>query len=94
MRDLCRALCARLGRREPWMTMPTSAAKALGAAMEAAWRAAGAKSPPLITKMGAGLMCYDNDVSVERAKRELGYRPQDLFEQRLDDYLRSNRAGE
>ncbi|NLH48737.1 MAG: NAD(P)-dependent oxidoreductase [Myxococcales bacterium] len=93
-RDLVRALCGRLGYREPRLCIPASFAKTAAVASEFLWKTAGAKKPPLISKMGVTLMCYDNDVSVERAKQELGYAPQDRFDERLDAYLQAYRAGE
>jgi nucleoside-diphosphate-sugar epimerase len=47
-----------------------------------------------MTKLGIATMCYDNDVSVERARLELGYDPRDRFDERLDAYLQSYAAGE
>jgi len=94
MRDLVQALCARLGYKEPWLSVPTPMAKALAEISEFIGKTMKSQRPPLITKMGIGILCYDNDVSVERAKKELGYHPQDLFEERLDAYLQSYRAGE
>jgi nucleoside-diphosphate-sugar epimerase len=94
LRDLVRALCVRLGYKEPWLTIPANVAKVLATVSEFVWLAVGAKKPPLITKMGVSILCYDNDVSVERAKKELGYDPQDRFDERLDAYLKSYRAKE
>jgi nucleoside-diphosphate-sugar epimerase len=94
LRDLVGALCARLGRKPPKIAVPASLAKALATASEFVWKAAGAKTPPLLTKLGVYTLVYDNDVSVERAKNELGYDPRELFDERLDAYLASYRAGE
>ncbi len=92
--DLVRALCLRLGYREPRFSYPTFLARKTATLMEFTWRMFGAMSPPLLTKMGTAVLCYDNDVSVERAKRELGYQPQDNFDRWLDAYLVSYQGGE
>lgn len=91
-RDLVRALCRRLGCKEPRLTVPVVVARPIAKAMEFAWSLARAKKPPLLTTMAVATLGYSNDVSVERAKTELGYKPQDLFEQRLDAYFTSLRA--
>jgi nucleoside-diphosphate-sugar epimerase len=94
LRDLVHALCVRLKLKEPRLAVPTPIALALASASELVWRAVGAKSTPLMTKLGIATMCYDNDVSVERARLELGYDPRDRFDERLDAYLQSYAAGE
>jgi len=90
-RDLVRALCRRLGCKEPRLTVPVGLARPVAAAMEFAWSILGAKSPPLLTTLGVATLGFSNDVSVERAKRELGYAPPDLFEHWLDAYCASFR---
>jgi len=94
LRDLVHALCVRLGYKEPRLSAPAGVAKPVAAVSEYIWSAVGAKKPPLLTKMGVAILCHDNDVSVERAKRELGYDPQDRFDERIDAYIKSYLAGE
>lgn len=59
----------------PDAAMPGWAARALAATLEPLWRAAGAKSPPPLTRFAAAIMSRDCTLNDAKARAELGYSP-------------------
>lgn len=86
-REIIEKLCDELGLKRPRFSISYSTAKALAAASESFFRRIGAKSTPMITKMGVA--CVGNDLSfdVSRAKKILGYAPKYKFPQSLPEFI-------
>jgi len=68
-------LAAAAGAAPPRVHLPGPLAAATGLAMETVWRAIGASQRPLMTAEAAMLLRSRADVSIERARRDLGFEP-------------------
>lgn len=79
-RELVSAVISAFGVRERSLSVPVPVARAAGIALEAAFRAAGAKSPPPITDYRTALVSRDFHFSCARARRVLGYAPRVPFD--------------
>ena len=67
--------------RPPWLTVPLWLAKSLATYLEGRARRLGHPKPPILTQARVKFLGLNLDFSIEKAKRELGYRPAVSFEQ-------------
>jgi nucleoside-diphosphate-sugar epimerase len=82
------ALVEGLGLPKPrpvWV--PLLAARIMAAVMERQARRAGAAEPPALTQAGIKFLGLNLDFSIEKAKRELGYRPRTSFEEGMQQTI-------
>jgi nucleoside-diphosphate-sugar epimerase len=72
------ALADGLGYRRPWINLPFPAAMAAAGAMELPYRPfgrwRGVKGRPLLTRHAVYILGRSQEVSIEKARREFGYR--------------------
>lgn len=73
------ALAAGIGAPPPTRSIPRPVATAAAAAMEALWRAARRRTRPLLTRHAVAVVGTDQEFRTERARAELGYRPEVPF---------------
>jgi nucleoside-diphosphate-sugar epimerase len=64
-----------------WLGLPLGTARFTAWWMEGLWRAIGAKAPPPLTQGRLKFLGLNLDFSIEKAKRELGYRPRVSFDE-------------
>jgi len=91
--DWIKALLARLGLPPVRRRLPLSAARALGGAMELAYRALPLQGEPRLTRFLASELAKSHYYDIGRAKKELGYAPQFTMEEALErtlPYLRTH----
>ncbi len=82
-RQYLEGLAAGIGAPPPSLSLPLWLVLPVGALAEAAWRVAGAKSRPLITRHAALVVGTDQHYGIARAQAELGFRSTVSFEQGL-----------
>jgi len=87
LRAVVERLCDELHLPKPRLSISSSTAKTLAGASEWYYRKTGAKSTPMLTKMGIG--CIGNNLSfnISRAVKVLGYTPKYVFPNGLQDYI-------
>lgn len=76
----------------PGISIPYSLAYGLASLLEFGARIAKSKKPPVLTKFAVAALAGSRTYSIEKAKRELGYKPGVDFEQglrRLGDWVES-----
>lgn len=66
---------------EPGFTLPYSLMYSAAAVMEFLFRIAGSEKPPVLTRFAVSALAGSRSYSIERAVRELGYRPQTGYEE-------------
>jgi nucleoside-diphosphate-sugar epimerase len=64
-----------------WLGVPLWTSRFTAWWMEGLWRGIGAKSPPPLTQGRLKFLGLNLDFSIEKAKRELGYRPRVSFDE-------------
>ena len=69
------ALLATVGVTPPERSLPGPAARALAAGGETVWRALRLKGRPPLTRTVCWLAGLERTISIEKARRELGYEP-------------------
>ncbi|MBC8742013.1 NAD-dependent epimerase/dehydratase family protein [Paraburkholderia sp. UCT31] len=82
--DLIKRLFDALGVSFRTRNLPRGAALCLGGAMEGASRVT--RKEPLLTRYSAGVLGYSQTLSLERAAKDLGYRPLFTVEQGIERY--------
>jgi nucleoside-diphosphate-sugar epimerase len=78
------------GVPSPCLTLPRWVAYAVGWAMEIVYGLVGVQSRPLLTRLTAEVFSTDQGFPIDRARRELGYEPQVVFDEgmrRVGDWL-------
>ena len=70
------AIARDIGARPPTVHMPYRALYAAGGAAEWAAQFTSSQRQPLVTRLGVKLFGTDNRHAIDKARRELGYRPQ------------------
>jgi nucleoside-diphosphate-sugar epimerase len=75
-RDYLCAIAAELGVPAPTRHIPYPVALVLGAGFEFGARLARRRQPPSVTRFGIKLLGGENQFTIERARRELGFVPQ------------------
>jgi nucleoside-diphosphate-sugar epimerase len=75
MREFLTALLATRDLQPPAKTIPGWLARTLAAVTETAWRALGKTSDPPLTRFAAAMMSRDCTITIDKARRELGYEP-------------------
>jgi nucleoside-diphosphate-sugar epimerase len=75
------ALADGLGRRRPWIDIPSAVAFPLAFAMEAPHRHLRVPGRPLLTRHAVFLLSRNQEFPTERARRDFGFRPEVSFEQ-------------
>jgi nucleoside-diphosphate-sugar epimerase len=73
------ALADGLGRRRPWIDIPSAVAFPLAFAMEAARRCLPGR--PLLTRHAVRLLSRNQEFPIESARRDFGFRPEVSFEE-------------
>ena len=87
-RRFIEAVVAGLGLPSPRpVGLPLWVARPLANFLETRARAAGAPTPPLLTQARVKFLGYNLDFSIEKAKRELGYRPRVSFDQGIAETI-------
>ncbi|HUW34148.1 MAG TPA: NAD-dependent epimerase/dehydratase family protein [Planctomycetota bacterium] len=74
-REYIDAICGVLRVRPPRLSVSAGPVYALAALMEWAWKRAGAKDAPIITRYRIGQVRRDYHFSIEKARRVLGFEP-------------------
>ena len=74
-RDFITELLATIGVTPPARSLPGPVARALAAGGETAWRALRLKGRPPLTRTVCWLAGLERTISIEKARRELGYEP-------------------
>jgi 2-alkyl-3-oxoalkanoate reductase len=77
----------------PWRCPPLWAARILTWGSESVARLRGAKEAPLFTQARLKFLGLNLDFSIEKAKRELGYRPRYSFEQAIAETMAYYKEG-
>ena len=85
IRHLADTLCERLGLPAPQTSMPYPLAKALGLAVEGAWRLFRLAGPPPMSGFLVDMLHRNSGFSIAKARRELGYVPRRQWEESLDE---------
>jgi|SRR5579884_402554 len=80
--------------RPPWLTAPLWLAKALAGFLEGRARRLNHPNPPILTQARLKFLGLNLDFSIEKAKRELGYRPAVPFEKGMAETVAWFRAEE
>jgi nucleoside-diphosphate-sugar epimerase len=75
-KQLLDAIARELGMRPPRLHVPYHALYAAGYAAEHLAKVTRSRHQPVVTRLGAKLFGTDNRHSIEKARNELGYRPQ------------------
>jgi|SoiMethySBSTD1v2_1073268.scaffolds.fasta_scaffold254350_3 nucleoside-diphosphate-sugar epimerase len=75
MREFLTALLATRNLKPPAKTIPGWLARTLASVTETAWRALGKTSDPPLTRFAAAMMSRDCTITIDKARRELGYEP-------------------
>jgi nucleoside-diphosphate-sugar epimerase len=75
------------GFDRPTKVVPLGIARALAWVLERSFRLFGAKRPPLLTQARIKFLGLNLGFSVEKAKRELGYRPRVQFEEGIEEAM-------
>lgn len=83
LREFVTFACEHLGVEPPTRRVPAPVARAAAAIMEPIARAAGAKSPPPLSRGRLRFLHYNQRYSIERARRELGYQPRVSYHEGL-----------
>jgi nucleoside-diphosphate-sugar epimerase len=79
-REFLSRLMLAYGVTPPEGSMPSGAARALASIVEALWGLFRIQGEPPITRMAVAIMSHECTVSIEKARRELGYEPLVTFE--------------
>ena len=74
--DFFGAIAKELQAPAPRLHVPYGLAKLIGESAEAAFHLANIQQPPPLTRYGAQLLGGENQLSIEKARRELGWSPQ------------------
>jgi nucleoside-diphosphate-sugar epimerase len=85
IRAMTDSLCARLGLAAPRKNMPYPLAMALGAVVEGVWRMFRLAGPPPMSRFLVAMLRRNSGFSIERARRELGFRPRRQWDEALDE---------
>lgn len=75
IREFATFIAEALGLAPPTRQVPVPVAKAGAVVMEAVWRALRVKTPPLLNRNRLRFLYYNQNFSIEKARRELGYAP-------------------
>jgi nucleoside-diphosphate-sugar epimerase len=75
-KEFLSAIAEEVGARPPRLHMPYSVLYALASASERVATLSGYRCQPLATRQGVKLFGTDNRLSIDKARRELGYTPQ------------------
>ena len=73
--------------KPPLLPVPVPIARAVATVMERWARSRGSPTPPLLTQARVKFLGLNLDFSIEKAKRELGYRPRVPFEQAMQETM-------
>jgi len=84
-------LLARMGLPEVTKSISLAAAYRIGAAMELAYKLAGAKSEPPMTRFLAQQLALSHYFSIEKARRDFGYAPAVSMEEGMERLIESLR---
>jgi len=85
--DFIRRVIKDLGLPGPRGKLPYPAAYAMAAAYEAAWKVFRLSGEPVITRYTAAELAKNHTYSIERAKKDLGYKPRVSVEEGLSRVL-------
>lgn len=83
-RTVIEALAEAAGAPPPRASLPFWAVHGAAAALEGWARLTGREAPPALTRYGVRLVACDCRTSLEKARRELGYRPAVSFRQGIE----------
>jgi len=75
IREFATFIAEYLGLPPPTREVPVPIVKYGSIAMESVWRAVRAKDPPLLNKSRLRFLYYNQNYSIAKARRELGYEP-------------------
>ena len=75
LREFVTFIAEYIGVPPPTRRLPGPVARIAAAIMESAGRAVGAKSPPPLNRSRLRFLYYNQNYSIEKARRELGYEP-------------------
>ncbi len=92
VRDLLGRLVAALDLRVRFISMPRAIALALACVSERYAALRGSQREPRLTSYGVGLLGYSQTLSIEAARRQLGYTPVVSINEGLERYARWWRA--
>ena len=85
-------MCEDLDCKKPWLSVPRSVAWPLAAIIEKTAKLFNKKESPMINKYRIRAVMQDNHYSIQKAKRQLGYRPtvstRDGIKQTIQWYLK------
>jgi nucleoside-diphosphate-sugar epimerase len=74
-RSFLTQLLASEGVEAPERSLPRWLVRPAAVALEAVWRALGVTKAPPLTRHAVELLCCDCTLRIEKARRELGYKP-------------------
>ena len=74
--ELLNAIAEAVGAKPPTLRVPYTALYALASLSELLANLSGSRIPPIVTRQGIKLYGTDNRLSIDKARRELGYEPQ------------------
>ncbi len=74
--EMLNAIAQAVGAKPPYLRLPYSALYALASLSELLANLSGSRIPPIVTRQGIKLYGTDNRLSIDKARRELGYEPQ------------------
>jgi nucleoside-diphosphate-sugar epimerase len=80
--------------RPPWLTVPLWLARVLAGVLEGWARRRNHPRPPILTQARLKFLGLNLDFSIDKARRELGYRPAVSFEEGMAETVRWYRAEE
>lgn len=86
-RRFIEAIADGLGLEKPTRSIPVWLARIIAWYMERGARRAGASEPPRLTQARLKLFGLNLDYSIDKAKRELGYRPRIPFDQAIQETI-------
>jgi nucleoside-diphosphate-sugar epimerase len=78
-REAILAIAEAAGFPAPRRSLPFPVVHAVASLLEGAFRIAGRKSPPPVTRLGARLIACDARFDIGKARRDIGYRPKVTF---------------
>jgi nucleoside-diphosphate-sugar epimerase len=86
-RRFIEAIADGLGLEKPTRSVPVWLARMIAWYMERSARRSGASEPPRLTQARLKLFGLNLDYSIDKAKRELGYRPRVPFDQAIQETI-------